>query len=192
MPHVRSYQASHLKVFLSFYPVYIEKERQQDCKHYTETMKSSERIRRAAVLPLIPPWLHRRRFFTGFRRSRRRRYTTWDTAHYTLHSRKVDRRRQTGVESFWNRRTLYKKQHRRMLKWRGSTRIKIYLPSYILSRKYKFPMTSTASKEKPREPFDHVPRSISTLLSCKKDSITEWQTWWHTQIVHLSYLTLDK
>jgi hypothetical protein len=98
----------------------------------------------------------------------------------------------TGVESFWNRRTLYKKQHRRMLKWRGSTRIKIYSPSYILSRKYKFPMTSTASKEKPREPFDHVPRSISTLLSCKKDSITEWQTWWHTQIVHLSYLTLDK
>jgi hypothetical protein len=37
------------------YPVYIEKERQQDCKHYTETIKSSERIRRAAVLPLIPP-----------------------------------------------------------------------------------------------------------------------------------------
>jgi hypothetical protein len=57
-------------------------------------------------------------------------------------------------------------------------------------------MTSTESREKPEEPFDHVPRSILTFyrrLAILKERfqnrVTDLMTW---QILHLNYFTLDK
>ena len=94
--------------------VYGKSYRQQDCKHYTDRRKREviTLIRRAAILQLIPLDCIEDAFAPGFWNSRRRRNTTWHRLQ-TIHTIAVDRR-QTSVESFWNRRTPYNKQHRGM------------------------------------------------------------------------------
>jgi hypothetical protein len=76
------------------------------------------------------PWSYRRCLVPGVRRSRRCRYTIWHTVLYRLHNRAVGRRRHTSLESFWNRRTPYNKQHRGMA-WKAEEEGSALTSKYI-------------------------------------------------------------